>query len=52
MCFQLALKLEGGWYNTTLQINKVNKRYRSLLDSCSNEQDLLLKVERRLFEET
>lgn len=49
ICFELALKLKGGRYDYDLQINKVNKKYRELLDSCLSDEDMML-VERRLFE--
>jgi len=49
ICFELALKLKGGYYNNALQINKVNAKYRELLDSCASEKDVLL-IEKQLFE--
>lgn len=51
LCHQLAIKLTHCDFRNTEIINKYNRQYMSLLDSCICEKDLLL-IEKTLFEST
>ena len=49
LCFRVALAEEGGRYETTEEINKVNKKYLSLYEQYKSEQELI-ELERRAFQ--
>ena len=49
ICFQVALIEEGGRYDNMEYINKVNKKYQSLLSYYTSKKEVY-ELEKRLFE--